>query len=281
MTRSPATRLRHALVLAALAMPGAARAAGPQLQPPPGERLYHYEVTETQGAKSSGYRVDVRLATERDGGVLATVVRATQFDGVAQQETSLPADCAQALHAPPGALAQVRLFPLDAEAAKLGEAFMAFCAPPAVFFPMTDILNVVLIQASDRFAIGELAKGRRSARFAGFTTHLRRPAVEMAESSDEGEIALAGGSGGVSFVDWIPSPSRLEITTQADGRPVTLKGTEHFAIRLEVDRAGVMQRAATRYDDLDLSVSVPNLPPDKLPHVQIHRAFVIERRAGG
>jgi hypothetical protein len=278
MTRSRATRLRHALVLAALVMPGVAQAAGPRLQPPPGERLYHYEVTETQGAKSSGYRVDVRLRTEREGGVLATVLRATQFDGDAHQETSLPADCAQALHAPPGALAQVRLFPLDAEAARLGEAFMAFCAPPALFFPMTDILNVVLIQASDRFAIGELANGRRSARFAGFSTQLRRPAFEMAETSDDGEIALAAGSGGVTFVDWMPSPSRLEIITEADGRPVTLKGTERFAIRLEIDRHGALQRASTRYDDLDLGVSVAGVPPDRAPRVQIHRVFVIERR---
>jgi hypothetical protein len=282
----PPRSLSVAIALGALvaAPAGSAQAATLHLQPGPGERLYRYELEEAQGDKRTGYHVDLRLRTERGGGTVATVLRAAETQAGATGPPVTPSpDCAQAMHAPPGALAQVRLHPLDPERAKLGETFIAFCAPRAVFFPITDILNVVLIQQSDQFAIRRLAADRRSAIFPGFSTRLSRPDFEMAETSQAGEIALAGVEGGQALVDWKPSPSHLEITqpdAAGPGKPVVLRGEERYAIRLTIDAAtGVLERAETLYDDLDLNVSVPGAPPGGLPRVQIRRRFVLSRQS--
>ena len=59
---------------------------------------------------------------------------------------------------------------------------------------------------------------------------------------------------------------------------MTLKGTTHFAFRLEIDaNSGVLERASTLYDDIDLTVQVPGLAADKLPVVKQRRTVTIER----
>jgi hypothetical protein len=169
--------------------------------------------------------------------------------------------CAAALHAKPGELAEVRLFPLTPEQAKLGDAFLPNCAPAGVFFPLTDILNVVLIQSSDTFHLRDLKKVGQSASFAGFTTSVDRPEISMTETSTGGSISLAGIEKGRALVDWKPDISKLDLVEKdagGPGKPFTLSGTEHFAFRVQIDvKTGTLERADTLYDDLDMTVQIP------------------------
>jgi hypothetical protein len=159
---------------------------------------------------------------------------------------------------------------------------MATCAPPALFFPMTDILNVALVQSSERFHIGELTAVGKSVSFPGFATSVDRPGLAMTESSDGGVIALTDVSGGRAIVTWTPTPSQLHLVQQVGaagaGQSVTLDGTERFAFRLEIDaRSGVLERATTLYDDLDVAMTMADLPADQHPHMHIQRQVTIAR----
>ncbi|THD82515.1 MAG: hypothetical protein E7812_01315 [Phenylobacterium sp.] len=250
-----------AILALALAAHAADAASPPVLRPQAGERLYRYEVREVRPGATEGYSMDYRLRTEPGGGVVAVILRAETVAGETRTPVRLDPACATALHAEPGELAEVRLHPLTPELAKLGEAFLALCAPPALFFPLTDILNVTLIQASDVFHIDRLGPKTRTAAFAGFSTHLRRPGIEMTESSDGGQISLADPVAGRVLVDWAPTLSRLELIqgdSATPGGPVALNGTERFAFRLEIDpRSGVLEHAYALHDDLDLQMTPP------------------------
>ena len=63
---------------------------------------------------------------------------------------------------------------------------------------------------------------------------------------------------------------------------VTLKGVERYTFRLEIDAAsGALERAVTTADNLDLAVSMPDVPTDKMPHIAISREVAIEMRSVG
>ena len=58
-----------------------------------------------------------------------------------------------------------------------------------------------------------------------------------------------------------------------------MTGAERYAFRVEIARAtGVLRRAVTTSDNLDMVVSMPGLPPDKAPHVTVTREVTIEPR---
>ncbi len=269
----------------AAASSAAARPAPPWRTPTAaGVRSYRYEGREIAPGSTKGYRVDFRIRSSAAGAQVAEIIRSATFDGKTWTPVTIDPPCAVALHARQGELAVIALYPLSAEQAKLGDAFLARCAPAGVFFPITDILNVALILASDRFHLNDLRQAGQSAAFAGFSTSLDRLGVTMAESSDGGATSLASVDKDRAVVEWKPLPARLDLVERdaaGPGKPVHLSGTERFAFRVVIDaRSGALERADTLYDDLDLAVDVAGLPQDKLPHMAIRRTVSIEPLPG-
>ena len=217
-----------------------------------------------------------RLQTDGQGGAVAMVLQSEALDHGTWSPVTVDAACRSAMHAGPGELAEVRLAPLSQEAAMLGEAFLAMCAPPGIFNPITDILNVALIQTAKPFRIDALRRPGDTVSFAGFSTSLKRPNLEMSETSDGGEMSLTGVEEGRALVDWKPSPSQLHLVNKLpSGQQIPLDGTEHFAFRLEIDaRTGALRSARTLYDDLDLTAAVAG-PADRQPRLRITREVAI------
>ncbi len=265
--------------LALAAQPGQAKqVARLRLAPMPGAWTYRYEAREITGDKVDGYNVDYRLKADRSGRITAVILKAETVDGNTVTPAKVDADCAKALGAKPGELAEIQLAPMTAERAKLGDAFMASCAPKAVFFPITDILNVTLIQASDAFHLASLKAPGDAADFDGFDTSFERLDMRFAETSDGGRVKLADVKDGRALVDWLPTPSRLTIVNGQVPKAVTLYGTEHFAFRLEIDaNSGVLEKAYALYDDLDMKVRLLGVPDDSQPVVKLRRSVTIER----
>jgi len=245
-----------------------------------GVRHYTYTSSEkTPGQPEKRYRVDFDLATGSDGSVTAVLLKAESAVGDTWSTPAVDAACRRALHGDGHALARITLAPLSPEATKLGEEFMTMCAPAAYFFPLTDILNVSLVQTSPKFRLADLKTTGARARFEGFDTKLERLGIAIAASSPGGEILLHDMNPGVLTIDWTPDPMQIEIINRkTDTRPeVNLKGVERYAFRLEIDPAsGALERAATTEDNLDLAVSMPDIPPDKMPRIAISREVAIE-----
>ncbi|HLY78724.1 MAG TPA: hypothetical protein VKQ70_05080 [Caulobacteraceae bacterium] len=259
----------------------AAHAAPWRAAPDAGAQTFRYEVRELSSGPTRGYRMDYRLRADRKGGLVAEIVRTATFDGKDFTPVTVDDACAKAMSARPGELATVRLAPLTVEQAKLGDAFLPSCAPGAVFFPLTDILNVALIQLSDRFHVGDLKRVGQTVRFPGFSTSLDRAGVAMAETSPGGEIGLTSLDQGAATLDWKPEPADLDLTENYGGQAIKLHGTEHFAFRLVIDaRTGWLEHGETLYDNLDMAVALPNVPPDKAPRVTIKRVVSIVRLDG-
>lgn len=274
---------RAAVIVAAAAL--SASLAAPALAKPPwrapwaaGSRTYRYEATQgnADAAPGAGQRVDFRLVTDAHGGVVAHVLAVDIRSGGAWKPLAVDAGCRRALGAGPGEIAEVRLQPLSPEAAKLGDAFMATCAPGDLFDPMTDILNVALIIDADQFHARDLTRTGQTISFPGLTTSLDRGDFAMAESSDTGEVTLAALVPATATLDWKPSPSKLDMAKGAGAARLPMSGTEHFAFRVTLDRrTGLLVEAHTLYDDVEVTVAVPGLPPDKRPHLAIRRVVSI------
>ena len=246
------------------------------------EGLRHYRYTsseKTPGQPEKRFRVDFDLATGSDGSVTAVLLKAESAVGDTWSTPAVDPVCRRALRGDGPALARITLAPLSPEAAKLGDEFMAMCAPAAYFFPLTDILNVSLVQTSPRFRLADLKTPGARARFDGFDTRFERLGIAIAASSPGGDIVLRDQDPGRVTVDWAPDPMQIEIVNRkTDTRPeVTLKGVERYAFRLEIDAAsGALERAVTTADNLDLAVSMPDVPPDKMPRIAISREVAIE-----
>jgi len=247
-----------------------------------GVRHYTYLSTESApGRPDRSYRVDFDLSTGTDGSVTAVLVKAQSAVGDTWSAPVVDKACTEALHGRGRVAARVTLSPLSPEAAKLGEEFMAMCAPAAYFFPITDILNVSLIQTAPRFHLADLKAVGASTRFDGFDTKFERLGIAIAASSPGGEIKLDDLTPKSLVVDWTPDPMAIEIVNhKTDTTPeVTLKGVERYAFRVEIDPAsGALKHAATIADDLDLVVSIPGVPSDKVPRMAISRKVSIETR---
>ena len=203
--------------LASLALAPAATQAKPtvQLRPPPRAAAwtYRYEARETVGDTVGGYSVDYRLKIDRSGRMTALVLKAETIDHQTAIPVTIDPDCAEALGARPGEMAEIVLYPLTPERAKLGDAFMAACAPKAVFFSMTDILNVTLVQAANTFHLDRLRDPGDTFDFDGFNTRFDRLGMNLAETSDGGRITFADLKGGRAVIDWAPRPLGFSSST--------------------------------------------------------------------
>jgi hypothetical protein len=256
----------------------AAAAGGPAFRAPPapGVRHYVYRATETVvGGPVHGYRTEFDLETS-GGAIYAIVRKSVVLDGT-WKPVEPDAACRAAMHGDGTSLARVKLSPLTPDAAKsLGQSFLAMCAPPGIFFPLTDILNVALIPTSERFRAAELKTVGQSLTYPGFEAAFDRSGIGIKETSPGGEISLVSLDPQHAVLDWKPAAADLELVEGANKPPVTLKGTEHFAFRVDVDRkTGAILRAATTYDDLDMKVMGA---PDSIPHVRISRTVTIAPR---
>lgn len=276
--------VRHLALAAAFASAGCASA--PFMTPPaPGIGRYVYASTETQAGKSEGrYRMVFDLETSQDRVITALVRSAEEMSDGAWRPAVIDDSCRTMLKAGQGEIARVALFPLTPEAAALGSAFMADCAPAALFFPMTDILNVALIFSSPEFGAAGLARPGDSKRFDEFATRFDRLDTAMDARSPGGEIALSALEQSRAMLTWSPDPMELTIVKRGvrgagPGGEVKLRGEERFAFQVEVDRrTGALIRAATISDVLSMTVEIAGLPPDRAPRVEITRAVTIDPR---
>jgi hypothetical protein len=242
--------------------------------PASGVHHYVYQVTETVvGGPVHGYRTEFDL--EYSGGAVTAIIRsASVLDGTSKP-VELDAACRAAMHGNKTSLARVKLMPLPKAAKMLGEPFLAMCAPAGVFFPLTDILNVILIPSAHFNATSLKAIGQ-SLPFPGFDAAFDRSGVAIKETAPGGEVSLASVDRDQAVIDWKPAAADLEILEEANKPPVRLKGTEHFAFRVEVDRrTGAIARAIASYDNLDMKIVGA---PDSVPNLKITRAVSIEPR---
>jgi hypothetical protein len=275
---------RAALALSLTTLAGGAMAAPkPWLKPAPGRHAYRYEVTEiVNGQIHSAYRTDFDLVVTRDGAVEAVILRAEQAaDGKTFTAVPVSDDCKARMHAPKDGVARARLWPLSPETARtMGNEFLDTCAPPGVFFPLTDIVNVAIIPVSGRFGVERLKRVGDSAHYEGFTATFDRAGEGLKETTHGGEVRLVSMSARAATVDWAPALADLDLHDRGpNGEPLFLQGTEHWAFRLELDRrSGALIRAHTTYDDLDLTIRLTDVPPDKQPKIKINRTVSIEPR---
>jgi len=253
-----------ALGLSAPDLAAGGPAASPFPSPPtPGVRAYVYQVVEAANGKTrQGYRTGFDLETSPDGAIDAVVRTAEETaDGEIWRPVEASEACKAAMHAPVGAVARVRLWPITEDVARtLGPTFLDTCAPGGVFYPLTDILNVVIIPLSPRFEVAALHRQGDRAHYDGFTARFDRAGQNFEETSHGGEVSLPVLSGGKAVVDWAPAPADLAIGQTVNGQPIQLTGTEHWAFRVTLDAAtGALMDAHTDYDDLDLVARLPDV----------------------
>ena len=143
--------------------------------PANGVQHYRYEVIQTiNGSTRKGYRTKFDLDTK--GQVLFAVVRATsELENGVWKPVVPDAACRKAMNGTQDSLARVQLYPMNSNPAqKLGSGFLAVCAPPAVFFPLTDVLNVAMLPMPGGFRASELRAAGQSLTFSGFTAEYDR-----------------------------------------------------------------------------------------------------------
>ncbi|HEY3814812.1 MAG TPA: hypothetical protein VGL66_16460 [Caulobacteraceae bacterium] len=270
-------------VCATAALPAAAQATQTiRYRPVPGVHAYHYEVIETvNGQPTHAYRTDFDLQVNRDGSIDAIVRSAQESDGKTWSPVKLTDDCLAKMHAPKGGIATARIWPTTKDpSAAMGNSFLDLCAPPAVFFPLTDIVNVVVISVADAKLPSELRKPGDTAHFAGFTAHYDRAGEGLTETTHGGVTTLESVDAKVATLKWAPALADLDLSEHtAQGQAMKMIGVEHWSFRVEIDRhTGALIRAKTPYDDLDLTVHMQGLPEDKAPKVKIVRVVTIEPR---
>jgi hypothetical protein len=279
------TNLKRALALAlALSACASAVAAAPKLTltPKPGVHAYRYEVEEiVNGAQQQRYRVDFDVEAGRTGDVWAVIRSAQEKPGTGDwREVKVDDACRTKMRGGKDSLARVKLWPSHASTANaLGPDFLDNCAPPAVFFPLTDILNVVVIPLSASFSTSKVTKVGDVAHFDGFTAVFDRTGETLKEVTHGGDTTLIALDEHKAVLDWAPALADLDLVEHQGAQPLSLKGTEHWAFRLDIDqRTGAIVRAHTTYDDLDLLVQMAGVPADKAPRVKISRTVSIESR---
>ncbi|HEX5183230.1 MAG TPA: hypothetical protein VFW19_08780 [Allosphingosinicella sp.] len=273
--------MKRRIGVSIFALLAAAAAPAPRpvyrVNPVPGVRHYLYEVIETiNGVRRDGWRTEFDLISAH--GTIDAVVRKTfHFTDKGWDPVTADPACRAAMHGNAESLARVRLWPMPPDSApKLGASFLDTCAPAGVFFPLTDILNVAVIPWSPTFHAQDLREVGQSVHYEGFEAAFDRAGEAIKETAHGGEVRLAALDPHRAVIDWRPDPADLEMNESAQKPPMTLKGTEHWAFRLELDRAsGTILRAQTTYDDLDLAIV--GAPPN-VPRVKITRAVLIESR---
>jgi hypothetical protein len=256
----------HCAAGAALLLAGTAGWASPPFRQAatPGTRHYFYTVLHTtNGAMEQGYRVGFDLVSDADGSVDAIVLSSESLAGGRWTQTIVDPACRTAMRGTADSLARVRLWPLaQGAAARLGSDFLDTCAPPAIFFPLTDILNAVIVPLSPTFGAAALRRQGQSEHYPGFTAAYDRAGESLHEVVDGGELRLATLDRRQAVIDWMPQIATLDLVERSGASPVTLHGTEHWSFRIVLDRrTGAILDAHTLYDNLDLAVlGVPGAP---------------------
>lgn len=259
-----------ALWFVAIAAPAQAQAA-PRWIPEAGTHSYRYETaTHVPGAPGNGYRLDYDLVSDGKGGLVAVVRGAWHKEGAPEwSDVEIDQACRTKLHAQGDELARITLTPIAPEAAtNLGPAFMDECAPADIFFPITDVLNIALVQVAPQFSIAKLAKPGDSARFAGYAVSLDRLDTVAKLESTGGTTSFVSLVPGRATIDWASDPLKINLVHRRayNGADVTLTGTELFVFRLEIDPAnGVLLGATAVTDKLDVTLSLPGGFSQPLP----------------
>ena len=272
-------KIRTAILALLAATAAAPPASSPvyRTTPAPGVRHYLYQVIQTiNGTTRKGYRTEFDVEA-KDKAVFAIVRATAELEGNGWKPVTPGADCREAMHGTNNSLARVQLYPLAPGAAHdLGASFLAACAPPAVFFPLTDILNVMVIPIPGPFRASELRTAGEVLSYRGFDASYDRAGEHLQESTHGGEMRLVALEPRRATLDWRPLPADLTLVEKAMQPPTTLQGTEHYAFRVEIDRStGFIERATTTFDDLDLKVVGA---PETVPHVHISRTVTIQRQ---
>jgi hypothetical protein len=245
-----------ALALALIAFPAQAQRWSPQ----PGTQPYRYQsVQHVPGEPDRGLRLDYDLVADAAGGLTAVVLRAQT--GAGEQWTDVPVDpaCRAALHAGTGELARVALLPVAPNL----QTFLPPCAPRDLFFPLTDLRTLALIQ-SPWFGIASLAAPGDKHRFAPFAETFERGDTAAETSTPGGELRFVSAEGSRATLDWAPDPMTLRVTMRgaASGGDLHFQGTSTLVLRVEIDRAtGMLIGATATTDRLNLIVDVKDAPP--------------------
>jgi len=243
---------------------------------------FHYEASERVGAEvRTAYRFDFQLLKTPDGGLTAVVIQAAKSDhGGPFVPAAVSAECRLAMHAPPGALAAVRLWPAPVGPDPLGPAFLDACAPAEVFYPLTDIMNVAIIPLAPKFGARGLRTPGETRPWPGLTAQFERFGRRFEEHVPGGTLTLVASSPGETTVDWRPEPADLTIEDHGPP-PVRLHGVERWAFRVSFDPGdGMLRSAQATEDSIDVVVSMPGLPAERSPHVNLTRTVSISRADG-
>jgi hypothetical protein len=279
MTRSMIARAGAALTLWLAALASPAQAQAPRWIPEAGSHPYRYEtVTHVPGAPGQRFRIDYDLLSDGKGGVVAVVKAAAKGEADGWVEIDVDDTCRTALRGQGDELARVTLWPLAPEViATLGPDFMADCAPTEVFFPLTDVLNLTLIQVAPHFRLNELAKPGDRRPFPGHSLKLDRLDTVLDTDSSGGMLDFAALAPGRATIEWQANPAKIHMVHRRafNGVDVTFNGTETAIYRLEIDpRTGVLLNAASTRADLDVIMS---LPGDYTQPMKITREMKITR----
>ncbi|MBO9712987.1 hypothetical protein [Sphingomonas sp.] len=253
-------------IAALLATAAATPAAAQRWVPEAGTHAYRYEsVQHIPSQPDRGARIDYDLVADGKGGAVAVVRAVWKSEGGTYTPIAVDDPCRTALHAGAGELARVTLYPISKQTAEtLGADFMALCAPRELYFSMTDLLNLALIQASPQFGLASLAKPGDSQRFEPFRIVQDRLGITTDSQAAGGTTRFAALDGGIAAIDWAPDSMTISFTdrTAIPGRELLIEGTGHFGFRVEIDRAtGTMLRAHTTTNRFDVVVNVPDAPP--------------------
>lgn len=245
--------------LALIAFPAQAQ----RWSPAPGTHAYRYQsMQHVPGQPDRGLRIDYDLVADAQGGLTAVLLRAEA--GAGQQWTDIAVDpaCRTELHAGAGELARVTLYPASPGL----QAFLPSCVPQEIFFPLTDLRTLALIQ-SPWFGIASLAAPGDKHRFAAFDERFDRTGIAGESSTPGGELRFVALEGSRATIDWAPDPMSLHVTMRgaANGGDLRFQGTGALVLRVDIDRAtGVLLGATATTDRLNLVVDVKDAPPQPM-----------------
>jgi len=257
------------LWLLALAAPASAQTV--RWVPEAGTHGYRYEsVTTVPGAPGNAYRLDYDLVSDGKGGLVAVVLGAWHRGGGPEwSDAEIDDACRKALHAEGKELARITLAPIaPGTVANLGPEFIAECTPADIFFPITDILRVALVQVAPEFGLAKLTAPGQSGRYPGYATKTERLDTAIDIVSTGGTITFTTLVPGRATLDMVSDPMKLTLIHRRaySGADVTLTGTETSGFRIEIDPAtGVLLGAVSDGDKLDVTMSLPGGYSQPLP----------------
>ena len=231
--------------------------------PAPGTQAYRYQsVQHVPGQPDRGLRLDYDLVADAQGGLTAVVLHAQTGGGAAWTDVPVDSACRSLLHAGTGELARITLYPASADL----QSFAPPCLPKDIFFPLTDLRTLALVQ-SPWFGITALAAPGDKRRFAPFAEKFDRGDTAAETSTPGGELRFVSLDGNHATLDWAPDPMSLHVTMRgaANGGDLRFQGTGALVIRVEIDRAtGTLIGATSTTDRLNLIVDVKDAPPQPI-----------------